>query len=182
MSNHVEKSHVFEREVEILEKSQALLKSKIKSADQLTEEYANLTQAYGQLLEETRLITRVSDRLQNKINRANEKLSEQSEKINLINNELQTNNNALKSALDQLTKAKVSNKTTTIVLTFAIILFFISEGFIEPIVDRGVDSLWMGLLLKGLIFLLLKPIEMIVEKYLERKASGKDKIVEEFLS
>lgn len=182
MSSNESKSHVFEREVEILEKSESLLKSSNKSNEELTQEYSSLTGAYAQLLEETRLITRVSDRLQNKINRANDKLSDQAKKINYINNELQNNNNALKTALEQLTKAKVSNKTTTIVLTFAILLFFISEGFLEPIIERRVDSFWLGLLFKGSIVILLKPIEMVVEKYLDRKASGKDKIVEDLLS
>ena len=182
MPQNENKSHVFEKEVEILQKSQQISKDKSIEVDKLSKEYEGLTQAYEQLLEETRLITRVSDRLQNKINRANDKLSEQSEKINRINSELQENNGALKLALEQLTKAKVSNRTTTIVLTFAIFLFFISEGFVEPIIEKKVDSFWLGLLFKGLIVLLLKPIEMVVEKYLDRKTTGKDKIVEEFLS
>ena len=148
----------------------------------LKQEYELLTSSYSQLLEETRLITRVSDRLQNKINSAHDKLSIQSEKINNINEELQKNNGALKNAIEQLTKAKVSNKTTTIVLTFAIFLFFISEGFVEPIIEKRVDSFWLGLLFKGSIVLLLKPIEMVVEKYLDKRASGQDKIVEDLLS
>ena len=166
----------------ILEKSQNLIKKESKSIEELDKEYVELTDAYSQLLEETRLITRVSDRLQNKINRAHDTLSLQSEKINTINSELQNNNVALKSAIQQLTKAKVSNKTTTIVLTFAIFLFFISEGLVEPIIERRVESFWLGLLFKGSIVLLLKPIEMVVEKYFDKKSTGQDKIVEDLLS
>lgn len=181
MAGEESKSHVFEKEVTLLEKSQSIIDKKKYSLEELEKEYVNLTNSYGQLLEETRLITRVSDRLQNKINRANDKLSTQSDEISVINNELQRNNNALKAALEQLVKVKVSNKTTTVVLTFAIVLFFVSEGFLEPIVEQRVDNRWLGLLFKGLIFLLLKPVEMLVEKYLERKSTGKDKIMEEFL-
>ena len=181
MSEGENKSHVFEKEVEILEKSQTIINSSNKEVYNLEEEYANLTNYYAQLLEETRLITRVSDRLQNKINRANDKLLDQSEKINTINGELQRNNDALKSALEQLTKAKISNRANTIVLIFALILFLFSEGILEPIVESRVDNIWLGLLFKGMIFALLKPIEMIVEKYLERKSTGRDRIAEELL-
>lgn len=181
MSDNQSKSHVFEKEVEILEKSQSIIEEESKESINL-DLYSELTNSYGQLLEETRLITRVSDRLQNKINRANDKLLDQSEKINIINGELQKNNDILKSALEQLTKAKISNRANTIVLIFALILFLLSEAVLEPIVESRVDNIWLGLLFKGLIFALLKPIEMVVEKYLERRSTGKDKIAEELLS
>ena len=176
-------SHVFEREVELLNRSQEL----IIQIDNLNKndfkgEYVQITNSYAQLLEETRLITRVSDRLQNKINRANDKLSTQSEEISDINTELEKKNVVLKTALEQLIKAKISNKAGTIVLIFALILFLLSEVILEPIVEARVDSVWMGILFKAMIFALLKPIEMIVEKYLERKSTGKDKIEEELLN
>lgn len=176
-------SHVFEKEVELLNRSQELV-SNIDSInrDKYKEEYIKITNSYAQLLEETRLITRVSDRLQNKINRANDKLSTQSEEISIINTQLENKNGVLKNAVEQLVKAKISNKASTIVLIFALILFLLSEVVLEPIVESKVDSVWMGIFFKAMIFALLKPIEMVVEKYLERKSTGKDKIEEELLN
>ena len=183
MSSNNSKSHVFEREVELLNRSEDVV-TKINTIDkkELESEYSKLTNSYAQLLEETRLITRVSDRLQNKINRANDKLSTQSEKISKINEELESNNDTLKRAIEQLVKAKISNRASTIVLIFALILFLLSEAVFEPFVEARVDSFWIGLLFKAMIFGLLKPIEMLVEKYLERKSSGKDKIAQDLLS
>lgn len=183
MSSKKSKSHVFEREVDLLNSSRKLISTIDKvNKEEFKEEYTKLTESYAQLLEETRLITRVSDRLQNKINRANDKLSTQAEEISIINTELGRNNKILKTAIDQLVKAENSNKANTIVLVFALVLFLFSEGILEPIVESRFDNIWMVLLLKLIIFALLKPFEILVEKYLDRKSSGKDKIVENLLS
>ncbi|MEL7005757.1 MAG: hypothetical protein AAFN93_23965, partial [Bacteroidota bacterium] len=65
---------------------------------------------------------------------------------------------------------KVGNKALTIVLLIAIVLFLISEGWIEPIVEQSIDNKYVGLFLKGIVALTLKPIDTIVERYLMKRA------------
>lgn len=149
---------VFNKEQKVFMHSQNIMKDTFESqAPEIYEEYSKLTKNYGRLLDETKLITSVSDRLQNKLNKANEK-------IILQNQELQ-------ETIDLLTKAKISKKAATIVLLIAVILFLLSEGFIEPIIEGYVDDVAVGLLLKAIIALLLKPLEMLVEKILFKKAT-----------
>ena len=52
---------------------------------------------------------------------------------------------------------------------FAILLFLVSEGWIEPFIEAKTDSKIVGFILKGVIALLIKPIEMVVEKFLLKK-------------
>ena len=54
-----------------------------------------------------------------------------------------------------------------------IILFLVSEGLIEPIIESNTDSEYIGLLFKGLIALMLKPIDVLVEWLLMRRTLRK---------
>ncbi|WP_020527528.1 hypothetical protein [Flexithrix dorotheae] len=149
---------IFDKEQKVFTHSQNVMKHTFESqSPEIYDEYSSLTKNYGRLLDEIKLITSVSDRLQNKLNKANEK-------IILQNQELQ-------ETVDLLTRAKISRKAATIVLLIAVILFLLSEGFIEPIIEGYVDNVAVGLLLKAIIALLLKPLEMVVEKILLKKAT-----------
>ncbi len=141
----------------------------IRNHDEWKSDYKELSDAYGTLLDEARIITSVSDRLQNKLNRTHDKLQDQAEQINKINTELAYNNDQLKNTIDELTKVKISRMAATIVIILAIVLFLISEGLIEPIIEEKTDSFLVGFVLKGLIALLIKPIEVVVEKFLTRR-------------
>lgn len=159
----------------LYEKEEVFYKGVLKDKESIDENnplkvnFNKLSDAYGSLLDEARIITSVSDRLQNKLNRTYDKLQEQSEEINKINTELAYNNDQLQTTVDELTKVKVSRKAATIVITLAIILFLVSEGLIEPIIEKEIEGPVVGFLLKGIIALLIKPIEVVVEKYLMRR-------------
>ena len=151
------KRHVFEKETAILEHIQEFLKDEDVSKDQYREELQQIVSYYEDLLDQGMLITKVSDRLQNKLNNLNAKL--------------QDKNIELQNTIDELTKARVGRKATTIVLLVAVALFLLSEGLLEPQIEAQIgDNLWLGLLFKGMIALLLKPIETLTEKYLMNQA------------
>jgi predicted ribosome quality control (RQC) complex YloA/Tae2 family protein len=151
------KRHVFEKETAILERIQEFLKRDGVSNDDYRQELEEVKDYYEDLLDQGMLITKVSDRLQNKLNNLNSKLNDK--------------NTELQDTIDELTKAKVGRRATTIVLLVAIVLFIVSEGILEPQIEANLgDNVWMGLLLKGVIALLLKPIETFTEKYLMRRA------------
>jgi predicted KAP-like P-loop ATPase len=151
------KRHVFEKETAILEHIQEFLKNEEQTKEKYREELQQIVSYYEDLLDQGMLITKVSDRLQNKLNNLNAKL--------------QDKNIELQNTIDELTKARVGRKATTIVLLVAIALFLVSEGLLEPQIEAQIgDNLWLGLLFKGMIALLLKPIETLTEKYLMNQA------------
>ena len=151
------KAHVFGRESNYLKHAEHIAeKAQELSSEELAEEYIALSQEYARLLGDAKLVTSVSDRLQNKLNKANEQILERNEK--------------LKQTITLLQEARVGKRATTIVLLLAVVLFLISEAFIEPSIEQVVDDWYAGLLLKGIIALLLKPIETLVEKYLTKRS------------
>ena len=92
-----------------------------------------------------------------KIKKQNERLHQQNEKI--------------KKNYEELVKAKTSKKALGIVLIIAVVLFLVSEAWLEPIVEQylGNDNNLAGLAVKGVIALLLKPIDTLLESYLIRR-------------
>lgn len=151
------KRHVFEKETAILEHIQEFLKNEDQTKEKYREELRQIVNYYEDLLDQGMLITKVSDRLQNKLNNLNAKL--------------QDKNIELQNTIDELTKARVGRRATTIVLLVAVVLFLLSEGLLEPQIEAQIgDNLLLGLLLKGMIALLLKPIETLTEKYLMNQA------------
>jgi hypothetical protein len=159
---------VFQNEIDVLREAKAFLKVE-KSEGKLKDEYRELCSRYESLLGIARLLTSMSDRLHLRLNKANKKLKSQAEEIQAINDDLHENNERLKESLDQLVKANIGRRAGTIVLVIAVVLFVFSEAYLEPIVESSVDNENMGLVLKGAIALLLKPIDIVVEKYLIRR-------------
>ena len=99
---------------------------------------------------------------------------------------LESNNKELQETIDALTKAKVGRKAATIALGIAIVLFLFSEGFLEPIIDDWVaDQDWeefkfdsvnaIGLGLKAMVALLIRPIEKLVESRMMAQVMKEEK-------
>lgn len=164
------KSNVFHKESSILEKVKLSIDEGCLSNDEIETSYHELSNHYEKLLKDTKVLTSVSDRLHHKLNEANQQLKTQKDEIGEINEELKSNNQVLQDTVDMLMKAKVGQKASSIVLLIAIVLFVFSEWFIEPIIERNTSSEYIGLLLKGMIALLLKPIDILVERLLMKRA------------
>ncbi len=163
------KRNIFERESNILKESKKFLEREGLSAEECIAHLRQLNQDYEDIVDQSKLITKVSDRLQKKINR--------------VNDELEDKNVALQDSLDALTKAKVGRKATTIVLVIFIVVFIVVEGFVEPYIESWTRESFMDgtednsamittvtLFAKGALALLLRPIEKVVEKILMKQA------------
>ena len=140
-----------------------------ESADpvKIRKEMSVLVGHYEDLLDQSKLITKVSDRLQKKIIKATTTVEEK--------------NAELQNTIDALTKAKVGRKAATMTLGIAIVLFLLGEGLLEPQIDKWVadSSLaqyrfenvnFIGLALKAMIAILIRPIEKLVEKRMMSQA------------
>ena len=152
------KKSVFEKESAILEHIQNFLKKEEVNAEEYREEINQISSYYEELLDQAKLITKVSDRLQNKLNNLNAKLNDK--------------NVELQQTIDELTKARVGRRAATIALVVAVVLFLLSEGLLEPQIESylGPGNVALGLILKGFIALLLKPIETLSERLLMKRA------------
>jgi hypothetical protein len=115
----VDKNQVFEKENEILAYSKNILKKPVEelSAPNLREEYEQLAQSYAQLLGEVKLLTSVSDRLQNKLDKANENVN--------------TKEKELDKALNVMSEFKISHSVTNIVFILFVALFLIVDWTID---------------------------------------------------
>lgn len=169
------KENVFHKELDILQEAKMTIDNPLSSPQQLADGYSELSANYDKLLKETKVLTSVSDRLHFKLNDANQELQKQKNEIGEINEELKTNNSVLQDTINQLIKARIGQKSSSIVLLIAILLFILSEVMLEPIIEQNTDSEYIGLLLKGVIALLLKPIDILVEWLLMRKTLNKMK-------
>lgn len=180
---------VFEKEVETLNRAKQLLNTKEHSIEQIKEEYEKLSLEYENLLNDARVMTRVSDRLQVKLNKAYDQLNHKTNlleethgKLDLAYKDLQKSTEEidqkrimLQNLVDELTQAKVSKRATTITLTAAILLFGISELFFDPIIDNYYeDDFFTNIILKMSFALLLKPIDYLIEWYLLQEVKRKN--------
>jgi len=164
------KSNVFHKEASILEKVKQDISEESLTPDEIKHAYQGLSEHYEKLLKDTKVLTSVSDRLHHKINDANQQLKQKTDEVGEINEELKMNNHVLQDTVDMLMEAKVSQKASSIVLLIAILLFIVSEVFLEPIIEQNIEGEYVGLLLKGMIALLLKPIDILVERLLMKRA------------
>lgn len=165
------KENLFRMEILVLEKSEDLLKKDNISYEEYKEAFKELCFNYSELLDQTKLITKVSDKLQNK--------------LNTVNETLEVKNIELQNTIDELTKARVGRKAQTIILVIGLSLFILEEIVLEPVIDSVVNNnLWINIAVKLVIALLLKPLESFVESWLLKSAKqGKEgKPVETVLS
>ncbi|OYT14422.1 MAG: hypothetical protein B7C24_18440 [Bacteroidetes bacterium 4572_77] len=160
MAKRRAKENIYLKEKEKLQKTLRFLDSEdFNNADLTQEELKSASHNYQELLDQTILITRISDRLQKKLDKTNDQLHDKNEE--------------LQNTIDDLVKAKVGRKATTIVFVFALLLFIISEAFLEPYIDSYANDLYLSLAIKAGIAMLIKPIEMIVETTMLKRARRK---------
>ena len=161
------KQSIYHREVEFLEKSKSFLKKSGYSREELQLEYKHLLENYEELVDQVKIITKISDRLQKKLNKTNDKLEK-------TNDQLNDTNIKLNETIDALTEAKIGRRAGTIVMIVAVALFIVSEVIIEPRIDQMFpDNTLVGLGLKLVVAILIKPGEDLTNKYMLKKARKK---------
>jgi len=161
------KENIYHKEKAHLEHTQEFLSSAQEASPKdIIDEFQTTCDNYEELLDQTVLITRISDRLQRKLDKTNDKLQ-------LLNDQLNDKNIELQNTIDDLVKAKAGRKATTIVFIFALILFVFSEALIDPYIDSNTKNIYLSLSIKALIAMLIKPFEMLVEEALLKSARKK---------
>jgi hypothetical protein len=156
------KEDIFIEEAAHLSRVQGFLKEENKSPDETTAELSTLASNYSELLDQIKLMTRISDRLQRKLDQTNDKLND-------VNKEIQEKNIQLEQTIKDLAEAKIGRRATTFVFIFALSLFIVSEAFIEPWIETYYDNFLISLGIKGVIALSIKPIESLIERSLLKK-------------
>ncbi len=167
MAKRNRKETIFQKEKAFVEQAQAFINNEENhSIETLHHEFKALTGNYAELIDQIVLITRISDRLQKKLDQTNDKLS-------VLNSALNDKNIELQNTIDDLVKARVGRKATTIVFIFALVLFVFSEALIEPYIDSYADNIYMSLAIKAVIAMSIKPLEMLVESSMMKSARKK---------
>ncbi len=168
------KKQLYENEIGVLSQMRKSITDENISKEDLANEFNTLCDHYEELLDQSKLITKVSDKLQNKLNSANEALANK--------------NIELQDTIDELTKARIGKKAATITFGLAVVLFMISEGVLDPVIEAIVAKvlgdnhtqtgifkfanilLWATIFGKLIMAILLKPLESFIESYLLKRA------------
>ncbi len=156
------KRQLFEKEIEVLRFNREFAENKELDIDSIRNKYLSFCEHYEELLDQSKLITKVSDKLQNKLNTAH--------------NNLATKNNELQETINELTRARVGRKAATITFVIFISIFVFEELFMDKVIEQlSGKNVWLGALFKLVMALLLKPIEGFIEKLLLEKVNKKEK-------
>lgn len=149
--------------------------SKVKKKSVHLEDAVNIAVHYKDLLDQSKVITKISDRLQKKLDHANQKIKSQ-------NVEIHYKNEKLEETVENLAKVTVGKKASRLMFVLAVGLFFVEEYFLAPIIDQMVNGvLIFGLLIKGIVaVVVLKFLESALESYFMNKE--KQRIMDEKLN
>jgi len=82
-------------------------------------------------------------------------------------------NQELANTLSELMRVKISKKALFITYIILVILVLLSEGLVDPAIEKYTGSFWLAMLGKLLIALLIKPVDLMMEKILMRQAVRK---------
>jgi hypothetical protein len=153
---------LYHEEVSNLEAFQSKLDSHAIFKDDLVE----FSEQYEDLVIQAKVITRVSDRLQKKLDKANTQIREKNEEITDKNVELE-------ETVEQLAKARVGKRASTIMLFTALGLFFAEQLILEPIIKSYVSIPNLSLVVLVILFFSVKFLEGRLEGYFMDKEKKK---------
>ena len=145
-------------------------REKIDTKAIFKEDLDDFSENYEDLIAQAKVITRVSDRLQKKLDKANILIQDQ-------NIEIKDKNLELGNTIDQLAQAKVGKRASTIMLTVGLLLFILEQIFIEPVIEAEISIPYVGYGVLVILFLAVKYFEGALEGYFMKKE--KKKIIEQ---
>ncbi len=153
MSKQQSNSQVFEKEDQILAYSKTVAEKSLEKTthEEVQMEYHTLTDNYGKLLDEVKLLTAVSDRLQRKLNKANENVIKKNAEV--------------KEAIERLNKSNAERRAIFIAAIVGILFIIVSEALVEPHIEKAFE-IRPTLILAGIklgIFLCMYPVKKIIE-------------------
>lgn len=130
------------------------------------EDLEHFSDQYEELVAQAKVITRVSDRLQKKLDNANIQIREQ-------NDEITEKNTQLGQTIAELAQARVGRRASTIMLTVALLLFILEQYFIQPKIEELVTIPYLDLGILGALFFLVKFTESALEGYFMNREKKK---------
>ncbi|PIB34957.1 hypothetical protein BFP72_05900 [Reichenbachiella sp. 5M10] len=139
---------------------------KVKNKDLSMDDAVGIAVHYKDLLDQSKVITRISDRLQKKLDHANQKIKSQ-------NSEIQKKNAELENTIDQLDKMTVGKKASRIMFIIAIVVFISEEQFLAPVIQDFVGVDYLGLVILLIIAMIMKFLEGGLEKYFLKQTKKK---------
>jgi len=153
MSKQQSNSQVFEKEDQILAYSKTVAERPLEKTthQEVQTEYCTLTDNYGKLLDEVKLLTAVSDRLQRKLNKANENVIKKNAEV--------------KDAVERLNRSSADRRAIFIAAIVGLSFMIVSEALVEPHIEKAFE-IRPTLLLTGIklgIFFSMYPVKKIIE-------------------
>lgn len=158
----MDRTELYHEEIDNLKKFRNKLETHTIGKPDLDE----FSDQYEELVAQAKVITRVSDRLQKKLDNANIHIREQNEEIKDKNIELE-------STVMQLAKARVGRRASAIMLFVGLVLFVAEQLFLEPIIEEKIDVPYVGWGILAVLFFLVKVVESALEKYFMNKEKKK---------
>lgn len=145
---------VYIKELEELERAKEFIAQENIDNHIFRNEYMKLVDSFDDAVGQMRLITKVSDKIQKKLDR--------------VNAALDYKNAELQKTIDELTQARAGKIAATIVLVIAVMLFLLEELFIDNAIKTllGTTSQWASVITKLVVVLLLKPLEALLENFI----------------
>ena len=139
---------------------------KVKNKDLSMDDAVNIAVNYKDLLDQSKVITRISDRLQKKLDHANQKIKSQ-------NSEIQKKNSELEITIEKLDKMTVGKKASRLLFVLFLVLFITEQLFLEPIIETVVDIPFMDIGVMLVFAISLKFFESSLEQYFLKKIKKK---------
>ena len=161
------KGELFEKELLVLRGAKKTL-AEPTSESHTREQLEKLVSEYEDLLNQTKVLAKIGDKLHKKMNKANEQIAEKNRK--------------LEETLELLLAEKAGRQAIAITMIFFLVVFILTEIFIDPSVELWAHEVFptqtfvelvAGLSVKIAIALTLRPIEYVIEKFLIRRARNK---------
>ncbi len=128
----------------------------------------NITPILDYELNPEKFIAIISDISEQKENER--ALNSQKNKVEKQRRQLEKTNRELKETLDELARVKISRKSLFFSIGTAIFLVFLTEAFLDPIIDKYAYNVYLSLAVKVFIALLLRPMENFYERILLNRA------------
>ncbi|MEQ8239712.1 MAG: hypothetical protein RIA69_10900 [Cyclobacteriaceae bacterium] len=139
---------------------------KLKSHAIYQEQLDEFSDDYEELVAQAKVITRVSDRLQKKLDGANIQIREQ-------NNEIKDKNTKLEETIFELARLKISRRASTIMLIVALTLFVLEQVILQPIIEDSISIPYLDLFILVILFFGAKFVEGGLEKYFLKQEQKK---------
>ncbi|MFY0625446.1 MAG: hypothetical protein JXR07_04070 [Reichenbachiella sp.] len=129
---------------------------KVKNKDLSMDDAVGIAVNYKDLLDQSKVITRISDRLQKKLDNANQKIKSQ-------NTEIQKKNTQLGETIVKLDKMTIGKKVLRMMWVLGFLLVIAEELFLAPILEEAFGNRYVIVAAIGLIAMLMKLSESRLE-------------------